>query len=126
MLEVTRFQRQKEFCNETLEVLSGSSLENLTQSERIAWFKEYNICIIRELCEALDELPWKLHRNNLSEIDRKKLLEELIDVQKYLWNMMNLFEFTSEEIDEMFDKKSDLVESRWKEFLEERNRDPKV
>ena len=113
----TRFQRQKDFYTETVKVLSGLNIQQLSQAERIAWFKEYEICIVRELCEALDELPWKLHRNNESTIDREKLLEELIDVQKYLWNMMHVFEFTSKEVDSMFDRKSDIVEARWEEFL---------
>lgn len=109
------FKRQKEFYELVTEKLS--STVDLSEKQQIDWLKEYLICTIRELMEVLDEVPWKLHtRHSAKTIDKEKLLVELVDVQKFLWNIVNVFGFSLEEFCLAFDNKSDLVERKWEEF----------
>lgn len=119
MLE-EKFRNQKEFFDTTIEYFHK---DKLTDRDKILWAKEYILSTVKELCEFLDELPWKLHRIDSRKIDKEKVLEELIDVQKFVWNLFHLFEITSEDIERMYDLKSKIVVERWKTFLEEKNND---
>lgn len=67
--------------------------------------------LIGEVTEVLSCMPWKLHRKNRAS-SRRHLLEELIDVQKFLMCLMVHHGFTAEDVVEMFHIKSSIVEKR--------------
>lgn len=112
------FLDQKQFWQKTIDYFDGDDQKTLV------WTKEYIICIVRELCEFLDELPWKVHKVYSDEtiVDKDKVLEELIDIQKYLWNLMSLFNFSVSDIVDMYQKKSTVVETRWEKFVKDNNK----
>ena len=45
--------------------------------------------------------------------DREDLIDELVDVHKFLWGLMATWEITPEEFINQFKKKSAIVEQRW-------------
>jgi hypothetical protein len=69
---------------------------------------------MKEVAEVLDCIPWKLHDRKTRGIcvPREKLVEELVDVQKYLLILLVHHGVSAREFARAFDKKSDIVEER--------------
>lgn len=91
--------------------------ENVSEEEKIALSKEYILSMHRELGEVLNIMPWKLHRANQPDYDKEHLQEELIDCFKFLINVCILHGLTPDSFSEMFFKKSDIVEKRYKDEM---------
>lgn len=75
--------------------------------------KDFVIHIIKEITEILDELSFKMHRPKTKEVDRANLLEEIIDAQKFLFGLAQIWGFTWEEYEAEFRRKSMVVEQRF-------------
>lgn len=82
--------------------------EQLTASS-----KDFAIHLIKETTEVLDEMSFKMHRAGKGPIDRANVIEELIDVQKFLWGWMQIWGVSYEEFIEEFKRKSMVVEQRF-------------
>ena len=107
------FVKQNEF---TKEVLSSKKfdLSNLTENDKVFWTKEYVIAMMKELAEVLDNLDWKHHRKRIEKTHLPNVLEELIDLQKYLWGMMSIWQVNYLDFVDAFKKKSFVVEERFR------------
>tara|TARA_B100000902_G_C26949619_1_gene735136 strand:- start:110 stop:472 length:363 start_codon:yes stop_codon:yes gene_type:complete len=82
----------------------------------VKWNKEYILALIAESTEVLNEVDWKMHKKmNLPTDARDRLLEESIDVMKFLLGLMIVNGFTVDEVYNMFKNKSKKVEERLKE-----------
>lgn len=112
------WERQQFFCKETTKYLLNKNVEDLSTKERIVLSKDYILSLVGECKEALDTFSWKIHRlNNREDFDKNLFLEETIDIQKYLWGLMGVWSITLDEFVEMFLKKSQIVEERWKKEI---------
>ena len=91
--------------------------QNLTLSEvrnskedLVKWNKEYILALIAEATEVLNEVDWKMHKKmNLPTDARDRLLEESIDVMKFLLGLMIVNGFTVDDVYNMFKIKSKKV-----------------
>ena len=109
---------QKEFADKACKHFMGKSLKELDENEKISESKDYILSIFGEGKEVLDTFNWKRHRKVLnSSFDRNALLEELIDMQKFLWGLMAVWDIKEEEFYKAFIEKSMVVEHRWRQEL---------
>ncbi len=107
------WDRQRIFTQRVL-VRLGKPIEELTLEDKIEWTKQYILAIHAEADEALQCLPWKKHRRSSDTIaNRGNLVIELMDVQKYLWGLMQIWGVNPEEFEHVFQDKSFEVEHRW-------------
>jgi uncharacterized HAD superfamily protein len=71
-----------------------------------------------ELDEVLDELNWKGHRGpQRGGIIRANLLEECVDVLKFSLSLFTTWGFSADEIADEFERKSAVVEQRYRQEL---------
>ncbi len=85
------------------------SLEGISNNkeELVKWNKEYILALIAEATEVLNEVDWKMHKNTEMPVDaRDRLLEESVDVMKFLLGLMIVNGFSCEEIYSKFISKS--------------------
>jgi dimeric dUTPase (all-alpha-NTP-PPase superfamily) len=84
----------------------------LTLEQQVRWIKEFCLSAHDELSEVMKEVPWKeFHKyDKLYNMDKAK--EEAIDVLKYSLNICIALGMTADDVINMFNKKSDLVEQR--------------
>lgn len=107
------WDRQRLFTERVISRLD-KPLSELSPQDRIAWTREYLLSVHAEADEALHCMPWKRHRKtSLSDLNRSNLMIELVDVQKYLWGLMQIWGVTPEEFVQVFNDKSFEVEHRW-------------
>lgn len=109
---------QKDFTKKFFES-KGLDINDLTEDkeELVRWNKEYILALIAEATEVLNEVDWKMHKNMEMPIDaRDRLLEESIDVMKFLLGLMIVNGFSCDEIYSKFISKSlDVVKKFDKE-----------
>lgn len=79
--------------------------------------KDYLLHLMKEVTEVLDQISFKMHRGPKDFVDRGNVLEEMIDCQKFLWGLMQIWDFTYEDFDNELRRKSIVVEQR---FTQER------
>lgn len=84
-----------------------------TLEDRTAATKDFTVHLIKEVTEVLDEVSFKMHRAPRAEVDRSNILEEIIDTQKFLWGLAQLWGFSWEEVELEFRRKSSVVEQRF-------------
>ena len=106
------FKIQKDFQKKLYDI------DNLSEDDKIKYTKEFILCIHRELGEVLNVIPWKLHRKNNKVYSTDELKEELIDTTKFLLNLFLIWGVDDKEFDELFEKKSKIVEERYKNEIE--------
>ena len=70
--------------------------------------------MIVEATEILNEVDWKKHKSTNQTEDNNKILEESIDVMKFLFGLMIINGFSLNQIYNKFKEKSDIVEKRFK------------
>jgi uncharacterized HAD superfamily protein len=88
--------------------------ENLTDEQKNLYTKEFILHISREIFEVLNEVPFKMHRDYKDfKSKRSNIVEELIDVQKYLWGLFQIWNVDEEEFKEEFIRKSRVVQQRY-------------
>lgn len=104
------WESQKKFTDRVVKKLD-KKLSKFTPEDRVRWTKEYLLCIISECMEVLEQLNWKHHKpNDILDINIKNVAIELVDVQKYLWGLMNIWNISYEEFISAFKEKSYEVE----------------
>ena len=102
------YEIQKDFTKKFFES-KGLAIEDLTndKEELVKWNKEYILALIAEATEVLNEVDWEMHKNMEMPVDaRDRLLEESIDVMKFLLGLMIVNGFTCDEIYLKFISKS--------------------
>ena len=103
------FENQKAFNHNII------PFEDMDDITRQGWTKEHVLHIMSELDEVLREINWKVHRKQDKVVNRKNLVEELIDVFKYLLSIAITWDVTPEEFVEEYWRKSTVVEQRYKQ-----------
>jgi len=94
----TMMEIQKEFTRKVIRKMFNKEIEDLSREEIGAYIKEVFVHIIVETYEVLNETPWKMHRrDNYKEIDREKILEEIVDIDKFHKNFLVVLGITEEE-----------------------------
>ena len=102
------FAIQKDFTEKFFKSkkLSLKDIAN-DKEELVKWNKEYILALIAEATEVLNEVDWKMHKNMEMPADaRDRLLEESIDVMKFLLGLMIVNGFSCNEIYSKFISKS--------------------
>jgi FMN phosphatase YigB (HAD superfamily) len=79
--------------------------------------KDYLLHLMKEVTEVLDQISFKMHRLPKDFVDRDNVLEEMIDCQKFLWGLMQIWDFSYEDFANELQRKSAVVEQR---FTQER------
>ena len=102
---------QKEFNDKFFATKGGWPKEN----DLSAVSKDFAIHLIKETTEVLDELSFKMHRAGKDSIDRANVIEEMIDVQKFLWGWMQVWGVSWGEFCEEFKRKSTVVSQRFEQ-----------
>lgn len=87
-------------------------------------FKNNVLYLIKEATEVLDEINYKEHKSSKKKLNKKRIAEELIDVFKFWLNLCILCDISPEELNKIFDRKTNKVVARFdKEFKIERKLD---
>jgi hypothetical protein len=107
------WRKQKAFTALGLATID-KPIQQLTEDDRIRLTKDYIEYLHAELVEVLNNIPWKKHRYT-GPSNRRNLVEELIDVQKFLWGLMQIWGISLEEFTDMFNEKSLIVEQRFRQ-----------
>jgi len=106
------WSRQKKFN----EIINGKIR---TLDEKQAITKEFILHMISEATEVLDEINWKIHRedvyNKSNPVKESSIREECIDVSKYIISIMQFWGMSSDDFINEFNKKSEVVEQRYKQ-----------
>lgn len=101
-------QRQKAFQ------LRFYNPDLLTQEEKVKWTKEFILCTHQELAEVMNTMDWKSYHMYDKEYSTQETKDEIIDCLKFVFNLAIVWGMDHNEIFELFNKKSDLVEQRLK------------
>jgi len=109
------FQTQIEFCTKLFKEKYNLNFLNLSNSERLKWSKEYVLSIMVEAGELLNELKWKTHRYESKQENIDNLLEEAIDITKFLLNIVILSNYNSKDFIKKFFEKSEIVDIRYEQ-----------
>jgi dimeric dUTPase (all-alpha-NTP-PPase superfamily) len=105
------YEIQKQFTKKFFKS-QGLSIDDIANNkeELVKWNKEYILALIAEATEVLNEVDWKMHKKmNLPTDARDRLLEESIDVLKFLLGLMIVNGFTCDDIYQKFISKSLVV-----------------
>lgn len=109
------YELQKKFTERFFKEKQNLTLSEVRSSKEqlVKWNKEYILALIAEATEVLGEVDWKMHKKmDLPNDARDRLLEESIDVMKFLLGLMIVNGFSLEDIYSMFKNKSKIVEKR--------------
>jgi phosphoglycolate phosphatase-like HAD superfamily hydrolase len=105
--------RQMEFNRRFFADRGLGDVRALSPTDRIHWSKEFVLHVEGELHELLGETSWKMHRQSPDPVIRTNVLEEWIDCLKFLLGLANVWDFSAEEIEEEFERKTQVVEYRY-------------
>lgn len=112
-IEFAKVYRHQYAFNQRFFETLGLALADLSTEERERWTKEFVIHIGDELHEFLRETRWKMHKRGEDRpVVRANLLEEWVDVLKFLLGLANLWGFDASEIVREYYRKSAVVEER--------------
>lgn len=106
------FNIQQAF-NEQLFEDEGYNLANLSSVEKELWSKDFILHITDELHEFLREINWKMHSKLGQSIDRENVMTEWIDSLKFLIGLAQIWGFSTNQIFDEFERKSQVVEYRY-------------
>ena len=109
---------QEKFTEKFFKEKHDLSLKQVRNNKHmlVKWNKAYILALIAESTEVLNEVDWKMHKKmNLPNDARERLLEESIDVMKFLLGLIIVNGFTVDQVYEMFKSKSLKVEERLQE-----------
>jgi len=104
------WKTQLEFNKKLFKSKYGLDFCNLTNEQKNVYSKEFFNHLMVEVVEAMQEIPFKMHKVQQKVVDEAKLLEEFIDVFKFLLGWVQLRGFTCEQFTETFFSKSEKVE----------------
>ena len=112
------FAEQMKFGRTVLEQ-NGYDPDNISHEE-LAWLTiRFSFCMMVEMSEVMGEdqanLDWKMHRKPTGNYRPEEAIKELVDHQKYLWNVFAIWGIdTPEKFVEAYMGKSAVVRERWK------------
>ncbi len=111
------FAEQMTFGRTVLEQ-NGYDPDNLSREELAALTMRYSFCMMVEMSEVMGEnqanLDWKFHRAPTGNYQPEEAIKELVDHQKYLWNVFAIWGIdTPEKFVEAYMGKSAIVRERW-------------
>lgn len=89
--------------------------KNLDSKKRVEHLKEYGLLMIDEIMELIRETNWKGHRKDKVHTIDSNILEESIDIFKYWLSIMVLMGYSPEDFIEEYQRKSSVVEQRYKQ-----------
>jgi uncharacterized HAD superfamily protein/NTP pyrophosphatase (non-canonical NTP hydrolase) len=96
----------------------------LSLDEKIALTKELLLHITSEIGEVLEAVGrWKACGIGNENVRRSQIIEELIDIFKFLVTIAEIWDFTPEDFDKEFWRKSEVV---WQRYFQERNLNGKI
>tara|TARA_R110000787_G_scaffold217357_1_gene326202 strand:+ start:6855 stop:7799 length:945 start_codon:yes stop_codon:yes gene_type:complete len=108
------FKIQESFTEKFFEKQGLSVSEVCNNKElKIKWNKEYVLALSKEVYEVLDEIDWKMHTSKNTEDVNDNVLEECVDVLKYLFGIIQLNGFSVDDLYEKFIDKSKVVEAKF-------------
>lgn len=110
------FEVQKDFTEKFFNK-QGLTIEDVRNNKelKVKWNKEYVLALSKEVYEVLDEIDWKMHTSKKSEDVNDNVLEECVDVLKYLFGIIQLNGFSVDDLYEKFMDKSKVVEAKFKQ-----------
>ncbi len=114
------YEIQKNFTKKFFKIKTGTDFNKIKENKKelVKWNKEYILALIKEVTEILDELDWKSHTSKDSQSINDNILEESIDVLKYLFGLMMINGFSVDDIFNKFLDKSLVVEAKFKQEIE--------
>ena len=110
------FEIQKSFTEKFFEK-QGFSVNDIVNDKelKIKWNKEYVLALSKEVYEVLDEIDWKMHTSKDTEDVNDNVLEECVDVLKYLFGIIQLNGFSVDNLYDKFVDKSKVVEAKFRQ-----------
>ena len=110
------FEVQRNFTEKFFKK-QGLSIDDVLKNKelKVKWNKEYVLALSKEVYEVLDEIDWKMHTSKKSEDVNDNVLEECVDVLKYLFGIIQLNGFSVDNLYEKFMDKSKVVEAKFKQ-----------
>jgi len=110
------FEIQKSFTEKFFEK-QGFSVNDIVNDKelKIKWNKEYVLALSKEVYEVLDEIDWKMHTSKETEDVNDNVLEECVDVLKYLFGIIQLNGFSVDNLYDKFVDKSKVVEAKFRQ-----------
>jgi hypothetical protein len=114
------FDIQYNFTKKIFKEKFKLDINNISKNREldIKWTKEYILALIKEATEVLDETDWKTHASKSSNDIKDNILEECIDVFKYLLGFLIIKGFNKKQIYNKFIDKSKVVEAKLKQELQ--------
>lgn len=112
------FEHQISFGRTVLEKKGVKDASKLTLEELSDWTFYFTGCLHVEAVEVMGEneenLDWKRHRAPKGNYRPEEAIKELVDLQKYLWNLFDIWGVqTPEQFVAAFQGKSAEVLQRW-------------
>lgn len=105
--------RQAEFNRRFFADRGLGDVRTLSPVDRVAWTKQFILHVEGELHELLGETDWKMHRRREDPVVRSNVLEEWIDAFKFLLGLLSVWDFSAEEVEAEFERKTQVVEYRY-------------
>jgi|TARA_Y100000310_G_scaffold273645_1_gene289201 hypothetical protein len=111
------YKIQEKFTKEFFLKKMGYDVSTIKEDyeRKIFWTKDYVLSLIKEATEILDEVDWKFHATKDTVDIEDNLLEEGVDVLKYLLGLLILNGFSADEIYNKFIDKSKVVEAKFEQ-----------
>lgn len=120
MLSFLEIQKKLQF--EFLKLDNGSSFVNKTNTIDESVIKNGILLLVKECMEVLDEFNYKDHILEKKKLNMDNILIEMIDIFKFWLNIVIYLDYSSEQICNVFDKKTlinyDKIESQLKSLNE--------
>lgn len=113
MMSRERWERQLAFNNKFFVDKVNKTVDKLTLSEREDWTQKFLLHIVKEQAEVLDEINFKMHRKENKNVILSNVIEEMMDIQKFVLGLFQVWGFTYQEYCEAFDRKTSVVEQRY-------------
>lgn len=86
--------------------------ESMSEEEKVDRHKVFCLALHSEVTHLADAVFYKDHRNIASKTDRQKILFESIDILRYCLAGLNLWNYTSEQVEEAFNAKDAFLWDR--------------
>jgi uncharacterized HAD superfamily protein len=98
--------RQKKFSDEFFDA------SKLSEEQKVERHKTFCLALHSEITQLADAVFYKDHRSNVTKTNRQKILFESIDVFRYFLATLNLWNFTSSDIEAAFDSRDAFLWDR--------------
>lgn len=117
---------QYDYNEKFLRLKNNINIKNIEEKDKINLTKDYILHTIKELTEVLDTFNFKMHRIENKKNIRHNTIEELIDTQKFLWGIFQLWQVDEQEFYDQFVRKSNVVEQRFNQEFYKLDKSKKI